>query len=66
MLRLLKTGTLMERATDVIATIGVATWFTPELYDFTASVSQGAALFMPVLGCIWLGVQIWSRIFKGK
>lgn len=59
-------GRLMERITDAIATIGIATWFTPGLYEWTASISNGAALLMPMLGVTWLGVQIWSRLFRGK
>jgi hypothetical protein len=61
-----KVGVLMERITDVIAAMGVATWFTPELYDWAASTSQFAALMMPIFGCVWLGVQIWSRLVRGK
>jgi hypothetical protein len=56
----------MERITDVIAAAGVATWFTPELYEWAASTSQFAALMMPIFGCVWLGVQIWYRVVRGK
>ena len=67
LLRLLPTGDrLMERITDAIASIGIVTWFTPGLYEWTASISHLAALLMPIFGVIWLAVQIWSKVVKGK
>jgi hypothetical protein len=67
LLKFIPTGDrLMERLTDLIASIGVLTWLAPGLYEWTASVSQFAALIMPILGAIWLGVQIWAKVFKGK
>jgi hypothetical protein len=59
-------GVVMERLTNAIAAIGVATWFTPEFYEWSVSVSGGFALLMPPLGCVWLAVQIWSKAVKGK
>jgi hypothetical protein len=70
LLRLFPTGDrIVERITDVIASIGVLTWFTPGLYEWTASISHIAALFMPILGSVWLSVQIVNMVrgwIKGK
>ena len=37
-------------------------WWLPWLQD----VSTIAALLLPIFGGLWLLVQIWSRLFKGK
>ncbi|WP_287339965.1 hypothetical protein [Mesorhizobium sp.] len=50
---------MMERATNTIAAgAAVSPFWLPSLAD----VSQGAALLLPVLGCVWLIVQIITRI----
>lgn len=59
-------GLLMERITDAIAALAVGTWVIPDAYEWLASFSTLASLLLPPLGCVWLAVQIWSRIFKGK
>lgn len=60
----------METVTNWIAwggiAFGSATWVEPNFYAWVVNASHGAALFMPILGCVWLGVQIWSRLFQGK
>lgn len=60
----------MDRLTDWIAASGIAvggaTWVNPGIYEWTVNASHGAALLMPILGVIWLGVQIWYRLAKGK
>lgn len=61
---------IMDTVTNWIAysgiAVGSATWMWPFLYEWVVQASHGAALFMPILGCMWLGVQIWSRLYRGK
>jgi hypothetical protein len=62
-------GRMMERLTDAVAAAGIATWFTPELYQWTSDFSQAAAMFMPILGCLWLGVKTITHLhnhFRGR
>ena len=59
-------GSIMERITDAIAIIAVITGVNPDFYYWLGQTSQIAALLLPVLGCLWLGVQIWARVAKGK
>lgn len=59
-------GQVMERITDFFALFGVLTWLSPAVLEWVANISTLAALLMPIFGCVWLAVQIWSRIFKGK
>lgn len=59
-------GAVVERITDFFAVFGLISWLNPAVYEWLNGVSSLAALFMPVLGCIWLAVQIWSRVTKGK
>lgn len=54
-------GKTLERVTDVVATAGIASWFTPEIRLALEAVSEWAALLMPILGSAWLLVQI---VFK--
>lgn len=60
----------VERATDIIAAAGIASWFTPELFQWLTSVNQIAALFLPIFGCAWLVVQIFvhlkTKLFSRK
>ena len=56
-------GSMMERATDGLAVIAVITGINPEVYKSLSDFSEIGALLMPILGCVWLGVQIWSRVF---
>lgn len=56
----------MERITDAIAIIAVITGVNPDFFYWLGQTSQIAALLLPVLGCLWLGVQIWARVAKGK
>lgn len=59
-------GSTMERVTDAIAILAVITGINPAVYHWLADISGLAALLMPILGCMWLGVQIYSRVAKGK
>ncbi len=40
----------------------ISPWWLPWLQD----ISQVAALLLPVLGGLWLLVQIFSKIFRNK
>ena len=55
-----------ERLTDGLAIIAVMSGVNPAMLEWLQSVSQIAALLMPPLGVIWLAVQIWSKVTKGK
>ena len=55
-----------ERLTDGLAIIAVISGVSPGMMEWLQSVSQIAALLMPPLGVIWLAVQIWSKVTKGK
>ncbi|HLO78151.1 MAG TPA: hypothetical protein VK196_16980 [Magnetospirillum sp.] len=59
-------GNVMERLTDALAVFGIMSGLNPSIYEWLSDISTTFALFMPVLGCIWLGVQIWSRVARGK
>ena len=65
-LKLFPPGSIMERLTDGIAILAVITGVNPAIYYWLSEVSSVAALLMPILGCMWLGVQIWSRVAKDK
>lgn len=56
----------MERITDAVAVLAVISGLNPGVYEWLSEISQVAALLVPILGCIWLGVQIWSRVTRGK
>ena len=49
----------MERATDVIATIGLATWFSPEVVEWFHIIGEPIAL-------LWLLTQLWKYWVRGK
>ena len=59
-------GHVMERITDTLAVFGILSWLNPAVLEWISGVSSLAALLMPIFGVIWLGVQIWSRIARGK
>jgi hypothetical protein len=59
-------GSTLERITDAVAIVAVITGLNPSFYYWLSEISGLAALLMPVLGCMWLGVQIWVRVTKGK
>ncbi|WP_167498776.1 hypothetical protein [Mesorhizobium sp. M2D.F.Ca.ET.223.01.1.1] len=49
----------IEKVTNVIAAgAAVSPWWMPSL----ASVSQTAALLLPILGVVWLAVQIYWKV----
>ena len=52
-----------DHVTNWVASLAVLSWWwLPVLQDY----SQLAALLLPFLGGLWLLVQIWSKVFKGK
>lgn len=52
-----------ENTTNAIAAAAVASpWWLPTFAD----VSHGAALLLPVLGVVWLAVQIIFKITERK
>lgn len=65
-LKLFPHGSIMERVTDAIAILAVITGINPAVYYWLSEISALAALLLPILGCMWLGVQIYSRVAKGK
>lgn len=65
-LKLFPHGSMMERLTDGIAILAVITGINPQVYFWLSEFSQLAALLMPILGCMWLGVQIWSRVTRDQ
>lgn len=60
------TGWIMERLTDSLAIFAVLGGLNPAVFDYISGISTLAGLVMPILGCIWLAVQIWSRVARGK
>ena len=60
------TGAIVERITDSLAVFAVLSGLNPAVFEYISGVSTLAALLMPILGCIWLAVQIYSRVAKGK
>jgi hypothetical protein len=59
-------GNIMERITDFFAIFGVLSWLNPAVLEWISGFSTLAALLMPIFGCIWLAVQIYSRLTGGK
>lgn len=54
---------IVERTTNAIAAgAAVSPWWLPSLGD----ISSGAALLLPILGVVWLGVQIYFKITERK
>ena len=52
----------LDNATSGIATAAVfSPWWLPSIAD----VSAGAQIALPILGCIWLAVQIVHKL-RGK
>ena len=63
MIHSLKDVLMGDALNNSIAGLAVLSWFwLPWLQD----ISTVAALLLPILGGLWLLVQIWSRLFKGK
>jgi hypothetical protein len=50
-----------ERVTDGIA---VAALFSPGWLPYFEEASREAGLFLPILGAVWLIVQIWDKVFR--
>lgn len=62
----LQPGGTMERVTDGVAILAVISGINPGIYQWMSDISEIGALLMPVLGCIWLGVQIWTRVTRDR
>lgn len=52
-----------DHLTNWLATLAV---LSPVWLPFLMDVSQIAALLLPILGGLWLLVQIWSKVFRNK
>lgn len=63
MIHNLKEVLMGDSVTNWIATAAV---ISPVWLPFLMDVSQIAALMLPILGGLWLLVQIWSKIFRNK
>lgn len=48
----------VDKATDAVAGAAIT---SPLWYHWLEQVSTWAALVLPILGCIWLAVQIYSK-----
>lgn len=59
-------GRVVDRVTDIVAIIGIATWINPSFLAWVRETSEFAGLLMPIFGVAWLGVQIGHRLWKGK
>lgn len=57
---------VVERITDTLAVFAVLSGLNPSVLEWLSGISTMAGLLMPILGCIWLAVQIYSRVAKGK
>ena len=54
---------MQDRMTDVTAAGALTSPFWLQwLHDATSNMSDFAALWLPILGVLWLGVQIWAKI----
>lgn len=57
---------VVERITDSLAVFAVLSGLNPAVFEWISGISTMAGFLMPILGCIWLAVQIYSRVAKGK
>lgn len=48
---------------NTVAAMGSTSWVW---FPYIEAVSKGAALILPILSVLWLGIQIYSHIKKGK
>lgn len=48
----------VDKATDVVAAAAVT---SPIWHSWMEQISQWAGLMLPILGCIWLAVQIYFK-----
>lgn len=58
-----KGASMMDWTTTTVAVAGIA---SPAWLPVLSEISSVAALLMPILGVAWLGVQIVSRVIRGK
>lgn len=65
-LRTLSMTPLAERLTDGVAILAVLSWINSDLYVWLQQTSEVAALVTPIFGLLWLIVQIYFRVTKGK
>lgn len=54
---------MQDRLTDLTAAGAVTSpvWLQ-WLHDWSSDLSDFAALWLPIFGLIWLGVQIWAKV----
>lgn len=63
---------MIHNLKDIITGEHVTNWMaglavlSPFWLPWLQDVSTIAALLLPILGGLWLLVQIWSKIYKGK
>lgn len=63
MIHNLKEVLMGDQLTSWIAGLAVISWWwLPWLQD----VSQVFALLLPIAGVLWLVIQGWSKIYRGK
>ena len=54
---------MQDRMTDIAAAGALTSPFWLQwLHDATSDMSDFAALWLPIFGLVWLGVQIWAKI----
>jgi len=63
MIHSIKEVIMGDTFTSAAATLAL---FSPVWLPILQEVSSIAALLLPILGGMWLLVQIWSKVFKGK
>lgn len=63
MIHSIKEVLMGDTFTSAAATLAL---FSPMWLPMLQDVSAFAALLLPILGGLWLIVQIWSKVFKGK
>ena len=58
------TAALVRYTTDVVAVAAVSTWLQPSWLDALSDISAFSAKLVPILGCVWLIIQIGGYFLK--
>ena len=58
------TAAVIKYATDAVAVAAVSTWFQPSWLDALSDISIFSAKLVPILGCVWLLIQIGGYFLK--
>lgn len=53
----------MEKLTDGVAMLAIISWVNDGFYHWLQGVSELAAIMTPILGLVWLIIQIYVRLF---